>query len=201
MPPKGSGKPLEGKYIQRCEEILKCYFGVAGFRYNEDRTKIQCKICPEHRTWIAIASATRHLTSPSHLQAVDLARSAQQAKEALEKEREADSATSKLRDVQFATTQLVNGPIAAASSRVMSEAEAEMWADYRMNGAEFSAGDEPDKPEAMEQQLRQEAEIFGLWNPDAMARKLGFGDDDQAGSIEEDGEDDFLADILRNVGE
>jgi hypothetical protein len=38
-----------------------------------------------------------------------------------------------------------------------------------------------------EQQLRKEAEIFGLWNPEATARKLGFGVEDTDGENEEDG--------------
>ncbi|KAJ7788587.1 hypothetical protein B0H14DRAFT_3115878 [Mycena olivaceomarginata] len=82
----------------------------------------------------------------------------------------------------------------------MSAAEAEMWEDYRVNGAEFSAGDPPDDPEAQHRELRRQAETFGLWNPVAMARRLGFGDDTVAGEIEDDPEDDFLAEILGNIG-
>ncbi|KAJ7866405.1 hypothetical protein B0H14DRAFT_2504339 [Mycena olivaceomarginata] len=75
-----------------------------------------------------------------------------------------------------------------------------MWEDYRVNGAEFSAGDPPDDPEAQHRELRRQAETFGLWNPVAMARRLGFGDDTVAGEIEDDPEDDFLAEILGNIG-
>jgi hypothetical protein len=73
-----------------------------------------------------------------------------------------------------------------------------MWEDYRINGADFSAGDNVEKPEMREQQLRKEAETFGLWNPEATARKLGFGVED---TVEEDEEDDWLAEVIRNVGE
>ncbi|KAJ7437119.1 hypothetical protein B0H11DRAFT_1936221 [Mycena galericulata] len=76
-----------------------------------------------------------------------------------------------------------------------------MWADYKINGANFSAGDDVEDPEARHRQLREEAECFGLWNPEAMARKLGFGDADAAEIIEEDEEDDFLAEIFRDAGE
>ncbi|KAJ7501284.1 hypothetical protein B0H11DRAFT_2373359 [Mycena galericulata] len=75
-----------------------------------------------------------------------------------------------------------------------------MWADYRMNGAEFSAGDDIEHPEATFQRLREEAEIFGLWNPEATVRKLGFGDDNMGNVVEEDEEDDFLGEIMRNAG-
>ncbi|KAJ7349682.1 hypothetical protein DFH08DRAFT_667969, partial [Mycena albidolilacea] len=73
-----------------------------------------------------------------------------------------------------------------------------MWEDYRINGANFSAGEDVEKPEMREQQLRKEAEIFGLWNPEATARKLGFGVENTDG---EDEEDDWLAEIIQDVGE
>ncbi|KAJ7807184.1 hypothetical protein B0H14DRAFT_3152637 [Mycena olivaceomarginata] len=176
MPPKGSGKVQE-----------------TDFRFNEDRTKVQCKICIGRETWIAARSAAAHLLAATHLQAVRLAaeRSAeiQRRTENLERERQADSATDELRDIQFAAHHFP-GPVAARSSG-MSAAEAEMWEDYRVNGAEFSAGDPPDDPEAQHRELRRQAETFGLWNPVAMARRLGFGDDTVAGEIEDDPEDDF----------
>ncbi|KAJ7697775.1 hypothetical protein B0H14DRAFT_3655262 [Mycena olivaceomarginata] len=185
MPPKGSGKVQE-----------------TDFRFNEDRTKVQCKICIGRETWIAARSAAAHLLAATHLQAVRLAaeRSAeiQRRTENLERERQADSATDELRDIQFAAHHFP-GPVAAKSSG-MSAAEAEMWEDYRVNGAEFSAGDPPDDPEAQHRELRRQAETFGLWNPVAMARRLGFGDDTVAGEIEDDPEDDFLAEILGNIG-
>ncbi|KAJ6588551.1 hypothetical protein B0H19DRAFT_1013424 [Mycena capillaripes] len=80
----------------------------------------------------------------------------------------------------------------------MSETEQDMWEDYRINGADFNAGTNIEKPEMQEQQLRKEAETFGLWNPEATARKLGFGVEN---TVEEDEEDDWLAEIIRNVGE
>jgi hypothetical protein len=187
----------------RCGELAMNWGCFQDFRFNEDRTKVQCKICVGRETWIAARSAAAHLLSATHLQAVRLAteRSAeiQRRNEILEREREADSATDELRDIQFAAHHFP-GPVTAKSSG-MSAAEAEMWEDYRVNGVEFSAGDPPEDPEAQHQELRRQAEIFGLWNPVAMARRLGFGDDAEPGDIEEDPEDDFLAEILGNIGE
>ncbi|KAK7012526.1 hypothetical protein R3P38DRAFT_3588421 [Favolaschia claudopus] len=79
----------------------------------------------------------------------------------------------------------------------MSEAEENMWEEYRLNGASFTAGDAVEKPEMREDRLRKEAEIFGLWNPEGTARKLGFGDQ----SIVEEEDDDWLAQIIGNIGE
>ncbi|KAJ6523814.1 hypothetical protein B0H19DRAFT_1223959 [Mycena capillaripes] len=74
-----------------------------------------------------------------------------------------------------------------------------MWENYRLNGAEFSAGDDPEDLEVRNRRLRGEAEIFGLWNPEATAKKLGFGNDGMGGLVEEDEDEDFLAEILRNA--
>jgi hypothetical protein len=128
---------------------------------------------------------------------VELAEEAQRKLERLEREREADSAASALRDAH-STPHPAPGPLAVAASRVVSEEEAEMWADYRENGADFSAGDNVGDPEARFEQLREEAKCFGLWNPDATARRLGFGD---APEVPEDVEDDYLGEIMRDAGE
>lgn len=129
-----------------------------------------------------------------------MAEETRQQNERLAREREADSATEMLRETQLAT-QNFSGPVADAASRVMSEAEAEMWDDYRMNGAAFSAGDECESTEVPLRQLCEEAESFGLWNPEATARKLGFDDGQGVAADEDDDEDDFLAEFMRNIGE
>ncbi|KAJ7685821.1 hypothetical protein B0H17DRAFT_1160739 [Mycena rosella] len=69
-----------------------------------------------------------------------------------------------------------------------------MWADLDANGAEFSAGDDVDEAHGVDS--------FGFWNPEAVARGLGFGDGDVESQIlAEDEEEDFLAEIMRNAGE
>ncbi|KAJ6611590.1 hypothetical protein B0H10DRAFT_2285157 [Mycena sp. CBHHK59/15] len=72
-----------------------------------------------------------------------------------------------------------------------------MWEDYALNGADFDAGEEPEDPNVRQAQLSKEADSFGLWNPEDVARKLGFGDDDLVGEVlAEDEEDDFLGEII-----
>lgn len=77
-----------------------------------------------------------------------------------------------------------------------------MWEDYATNGADFSAGDDAQNPHTRHEQLREEADTFGLWNPDGVARGLGFGDANVEGQmLAEDEEEDFLSEIMRNAGE
>ncbi|KAJ7871641.1 hypothetical protein B0H14DRAFT_3568748 [Mycena olivaceomarginata] len=131
----------------------------AGFVYNEDNTKVQCKTCaavtPEElRTWIGTKGAARHLSSTQHLQ----------------------------------------GPVASSSSRVMSEAEAEMWADYGENGASFG--------EEMMSYVRVYRKAIArrgrvLWIVESgsdgpMACRLGFGDEDMLASMVDKDEEDEL---------
>ncbi|KAJ6538244.1 hypothetical protein B0H10DRAFT_2245931 [Mycena sp. CBHHK59/15] len=106
-------------------------------------------------------------------------------------------APNELRDIRFAAVQDLRGPVASGSSRKISAAEAEMWEDYALNGADFDAGEEPEDPNVRQAQLSKEADSFGLWNPEDVARKLGFGDDDLVGEVlAEDEEDDFLGEIM-----
>ncbi|KAJ6559278.1 hypothetical protein B0H10DRAFT_2169453 [Mycena sp. CBHHK59/15] len=156
----------------------------------------------ESRTWIAPRSAKKHLVSDDHLKAVEQVEEANRKVEELSRERRADSATKELRDIRFAAVQDLRGPVASGSSGKISAAEAEMWEDYALNGADFDAGEEPEDPNVRQAQLSKEADSFGLWNPEDVARKLGFGDDDLVGEVlAEDEEDDFLGEIMRNAGE
>jgi hypothetical protein len=152
---------------------------------------------PERRDWILVKKGASHLTITPHLKNVELTKERERRRRTLEKEREAASATDKLREIQFVAPHFP-GPVAGTSSTQISEAEKDMWEDYRINGADFKAGEDVEQPEVREQQLRKEAEIFGLWNPEATAKKLGFGVENPDG---EDEEDDWLAEIIRNVGE
>jgi hypothetical protein len=140
------------------------------------------------------------LKTSAHSQAVALARIRTQEKEArlkkLQSEREAASATDELRMIQFTAHR----PVASASSKLMSAEERDMWEDYRVNGADFSVGDDVEDQQKQRRRLQEEADVFGLWNPDATARLLGFGGEDARDQVQED-EDDLLAEIMRNVGE
>ncbi|KAJ7280031.1 hypothetical protein C8J57DRAFT_1712078 [Mycena rebaudengoi] len=189
MPPKGSAKIREEDFF-----------------YNEDRTKIQCKICAagvpvERRAWIAASSAVKHLAGKEHAKAVVLAADVSRAEAALARERNADSATQDLRTPAI-VAQIRSAPIASgAATAVRNEAEKEMWADYEMHGAEFDAGADELAPQARFKELGKEADMLGFWNPVAVARELGFGDEQLEGEIGVEDEDEaVLAEILRNAG-
>ncbi|KAJ6524031.1 hypothetical protein B0H19DRAFT_934723 [Mycena capillaripes] len=77
-----------------------------------------------------------------------------------------------------------------------------MWGDFANNGADFSAGAAVDESRRQHERLRKDADSFGFRNPEAVARDLGFGDTTVEGRIlEEDEEDDFLSEIMRQAGE
>ncbi|KAJ7508792.1 hypothetical protein B0H11DRAFT_1703142 [Mycena galericulata] len=78
-----------------------------------------------------------------------------------------------------------------------------MWRNYEANGADFSAGDDAEDLRIRYAQLRKEADSFGLWSPEAVARDLGFGNADSVEDqiLGEDEEEDFLSEIMRNAGE
>ncbi|KAJ7239486.1 hypothetical protein C8J57DRAFT_1245918 [Mycena rebaudengoi] len=196
MPPKGSGKLREeGKAKKSGSKALRLRTPV-DFLYNEDRSKVKCKACA--MGWIVAKSAAKHLTTPEHLKAVKAAEEANLRKLALAKERLEDSAIQAYRTASF-TPQHPSGPTASGSSTaVRNETEIEMWADYEMNGARFDAGEEPEDQRARWEQLGREADSFGLWDPGAAARRLGFGDENL--DIAEDEEEDFLAEIMRKAG-
>ncbi|KAJ7678629.1 hypothetical protein B0H17DRAFT_1139319 [Mycena rosella] len=165
------------------------------FNYNEDGTEVQCKICGGQ--WMQAKSAVKHLGATDHLKTVKIAQEGRIRQQELANERHADSATSNLRDIPL-TTHLIAS--ASSSSRARSGAEAEMWADFA-NGAEFSAGDDVDEAHGQRERLREGVDSFGFWNPEAVARGLGFGDGDVESQIlAEDEEEDFLAEIMRNAG-
>ncbi|KAJ7244100.1 hypothetical protein C8J57DRAFT_1556116 [Mycena rebaudengoi] len=172
------------------------------FHYSEDRSHVQCKACGSSK-WIAVKSAAKHLTSVEHLKTVELGEEARKRREELEKERQTDSATTELRSIQFAASRLPSGPIGSTSSglHARSEAEVEMWEAYESTGAAFSAGEDPDDTHIHHKRLREEVESFGVQNPEAAARNLGFGDGDVAAEmLAEDEEEDFLSEIMRNAG-
>ncbi|KAF7296426.1 hypothetical protein HMN09_01113000 [Mycena chlorophos] len=80
-------------------------------------------------------------------------------------------------------------------------AEAELWAAYDDHGADFSAGDVLQEGGIDVASLERQATVFGILDPEGVARRLGFGD----GSLEEeilakDAKEDFLAEILHAAG-
>ncbi|KAJ7912843.1 hypothetical protein B0H13DRAFT_1874427 [Mycena leptocephala] len=174
------------------------------FRYNDDRTKVQCRACssgvpPERRTWIELRSAPAHLGYPTHLKAVEQLEDARRRRQVLEDERREESAASGLQGVTFAA-QRMEGPVTSRPSNVPIQAEIDMWDGYLANSASFDAGDDQDDPDVYEERLRKEAEVFGLLNAEAVAKRLGFGSGSVAEEIlEEEEEEDFLSDIMRNA--
>ncbi|KAJ7509193.1 hypothetical protein B0H11DRAFT_2427416 [Mycena galericulata] len=164
MPPKGSGNLSE-----------------------EERTRVQCRACSmgvavERRTWMAVKSGAKHLRYPEHLKAVGQIEAAKSRAEELQNERRVESAASGFRNFTFAAPQPISGPSASCASNRRSLAETEMWEEYAMHGADFSAGEDAADPHAQHES------------------KLGFaGRDVEEEIMGEDEEEDFLSEIMRNA--
>ncbi|KAJ7781880.1 hypothetical protein DFH07DRAFT_865022 [Mycena maculata] len=154
----------------------------------------------KRRTWIVVKSAAKHLQYPEHKKAVERVEGARKQAEELRRERQAGSAASGLRNSIFAAPVNIQGPIAAAVQE-RSLAEVEMWEAYETHGASFDARDGATDTHMHLKWLRREAEVFGLMNPEATAKKLGFGDENVWNDIMgEDAEMQmFLLDTLDNL--
>lgn len=152
---------------------------------------------------MAVKSGVKHLQYSEHSKAVGLLEDARKRAEELRKERKAESAASGLRESPIVPPPHVAGPIAAGASNGRSLAEIEMWQEYDTHGANFDAGEDQADPHAQHERLRREADIFGLMNAEAVARKMGFGDIDIEAeeTLREEEEEDFLGEIMRNAGE
>ncbi|KAJ6591419.1 hypothetical protein B0H10DRAFT_2179282 [Mycena sp. CBHHK59/15] len=104
-----------------------------------------------------------------------------------------------LRSVQL--TAPIVGTSSCPEYLARSGAEEDMWKDYETSSADFSAGNNTEDPPVQHGDLRKEADLLGLWNPEAVARSLGFGNPDVEGQIlAEDEEEDFLSEIMCNAG-
>ncbi|KAJ7208459.1 hypothetical protein C8J57DRAFT_1257855 [Mycena rebaudengoi] len=172
------------------------------FVYNEDGSQVQCKAC-DTGLWITAKSAGRHLTGAEHLKTLQLAKEAAIVCKRLEKEQRADSATTALQNIRFmaqASPVSIGDP--SLARRTASAAEIEMWDGFVENGAEFSAGDISDNAHISHERLCQEADSFGLLNPEVVARSLGFREGDlEREIIADDDEEDFLAEVMRHAVE
>ncbi|KAJ6529506.1 hypothetical protein DFH09DRAFT_1250415 [Mycena vulgaris] len=76
-----------------------------------------------------------------------------------------------------------------------------MWDSYNTDDAIFSAGDDPELVFAKERAaLAREADEFGLWNAQSMARQLGFSAEGDDPVVDERDEDDaILCEMMDNA--
>ncbi|KAJ7495328.1 hypothetical protein FB451DRAFT_1387366 [Mycena latifolia] len=74
-----------------------------------------------------------------------------------------------------------------------------MWDNYQLDGAAFSAGDDPAGDlDAQQADLARKADQFGLWNAASIARNLGFAGPESEAPIfdERDEEDAILCEMM-----
>ncbi|KAJ7195190.1 hypothetical protein GGX14DRAFT_537297 [Mycena pura] len=192
MPPRGSG----GAALSETD-----------FEFDAERKHVECRTCKavkppgetERRDWILVRNGARHLEEMKHKQAIAQLKDAQRLRLQLDRERRASAAPV---SVPICVAQIPPPiPIRSEPRAGPSAAELEMWADYELSGASFSAGDVAEDPKAMYDRLARQADVFGILDPEGTAMRLGFGGDE--GLIEDvlgiQEEDDFLAEIMANA--
>ncbi|KAJ6611334.1 hypothetical protein B0H10DRAFT_2192987 [Mycena sp. CBHHK59/15] len=85
---------------------------------------------------------------------------------------------------------------------IPSAAEEEMWNSFQVDGASFSAGEDP-AADALKQQmdLANQADTFGPWNAASIAHNLGFSEnqDEPALYDERDEEYEILCEMMDNA--
>ncbi|KAJ7736043.1 hypothetical protein DFH07DRAFT_779832 [Mycena maculata] len=95
-----------------------------------------------------------------------------------------------INSIEIAAVQV---QLAHSGLSARSAAEQDMWDTYNINGAAFTAGEDPEKLLAKECAiLGQEADEFGLWNARSMARQLGFSMGEQDLTLDERDKDDAI---------
>jgi hypothetical protein len=172
-------------------------------RESDDGQMIKCTICPEHRHWIRRGGLSEHLQSRQHRGCIQQADNVAQHEAAVQRARDIDLREAATADLQYrAVMRSVDFESMSGqhSNMRQSAAEAEMWADYDMNGADFEVSE--DKKAEDRRTYDQQEKVFGLWNAGFMANELGYEEDGKvvvsADSSNGEG-DEILSEILANT--
>ncbi|KAJ6597688.1 hypothetical protein DFH09DRAFT_1071666 [Mycena vulgaris] len=165
----------------------------------DDSKKFKCTICERFTDliqWIARDSISKHTKSKAHTQNAAQANARFQTAATVEDTNDAIH-------VELATLEIGTLEVhpAGTTSTGPSAAECDMWDSYNTNGAIFSAGDDPELVFAKERAaLAREADEFGLWNAQSMARQLGFSAEGGDPVVDERDEDDaILCEMMDNA--
>ncbi|KAF7303394.1 hypothetical protein MIND_00567600 [Mycena indigotica] len=174
MPGRGSGAKLN-------EEV---------WQTRKDDDRVLCRICaagnpPERHVWIGRRSTMKHEEAEEHRKALGVVSAGQQRL----KEHALQQASARARLTLRHTSHPIQPPVPMKSALgVPTMAEVEMWRGYEEGGGVLYL-------------LDRQVELFGLWDPDGVARRLGFGDGTVEDEMNErDEEEDFLAELLANAG-
>ncbi|KAF7368224.1 hypothetical protein MVEN_00142300 [Mycena venus] len=167
------------------------------FIESEDKKQILCSICERHgpEEWIGRDGDKKHLLSKNHERNVEADNIRVAAQAAIQMQNASINST--LERVEIPITEKNSRP-----KHVPSAEEQEMWYQYQMEGATFSAGDEPAVDGwVQEADLAWQAEQFGRWNAASIARNLGFmGPESEIPILNEhDEEDALLCEMMDNA--
>jgi hypothetical protein len=177
------------------------------FQVSDDGKNIKCTVCSPYNIieqWMLRDSYSGHLKSRGHL--ANATRSPLQTFEerviAADIAARADAASQEL---AFARLQNVDVRTDTSFSRGLqapTAAEQEMWQNYEINGADFDIADDPDQlaEVAARRRFENDADEFGLWNPEADGEDFVFSNATEIDGLGGDPEEDeLLAEVMRNA--
>lgn len=179
-----------------------------GLILSEDKKEVHCTLChalsptPGNQVWWAWTSLASHLRSKKHDRAVEHDKETRTRAAAIQQNRENDLAQRRQAQLQFTTLRDVVIPDQTPlARRLQTNAETELWEELAEgHGAGFDLG--IDKTTQQYNDLC--GEMNSLWNAGIMAHDTGFSlgeGNDSEQVVQEDDEDEFLAEIMQNAGE
>ncbi|KAJ7025519.1 hypothetical protein C8F04DRAFT_1269136 [Mycena alexandri] len=174
-----------------------------GFVSVEAGTKLLCTFCTARspigkETRIAYTSLAAHLKSGGHTRAVEYQAAATIRAAQIQQDREHDLARRSEAEMQFSGLRDVQIPAQQQFRRIQTAAETQLWEE--LDADPHSAGFDLGTDKATQQYNDLCGEMNSIWNAGVLAQNskfsLGEGNEEV---LEEDDEEDFLAEIMQNA--
>ncbi|KAF7969711.1 hypothetical protein HWV62_22016 [Athelia sp. TMB] len=179
------------------------------FTTSPDGKMVKCKVCAPHiplepKRWMLRGSMSTHLKTDSHRGHAHAGHTVSLEERVRMNEQQAEAERAQ-RDTQ--ATALQNLPdfhMRSPAPREQSQQELGMWDEYEMNGGSFEIAEDPAELAEREgrQWLEREVGELSIWNAEAFAKAIGFGDTVNVDILEDDPEvDELLAEAMGNARE
>ncbi|KAJ7709347.1 hypothetical protein B0H14DRAFT_3525097 [Mycena olivaceomarginata] len=171
---------------------------------SEDGKKVHCTLCTSispGKVWFAWASLSNHLKSAGHARAENQHKTRQIQAAAIERDRQNELARRREAEMQFSALRDVQIPEEVRTSRVQTTMETELW--NQLEEDPHAAGFDLGIDSTTQQYNELCSEMNSLWNAGTIGYNasfsLGEGNEEAEDLIEDDNDDEFLAEIPATV--